>query len=240
MRRTIHKDDFKQVVTSSDPEFDAQRAPRGADSYATLVRQSFTECVFVAPDYYVQTITDLDDTVLAFSVTTRSPRFRPTYALPFRCKRLRTRHLWRFKHRSRPLINVELGRTRFADPRIRSPIDLDPSHFRVTLGARNWSYSEIRYLGNPGFYLTVVLTASNVAGGMPVGDVAQVQRQLGGARKPDPDNVDLEPAWENMPAFQQFRSETVVSTYTVIGLGLWVENYPSTFGASLDDVRTLP
>ncbi len=43
-----------------------------------------------------------------------------------------------------------------------------------------------------------------------------------------------------MPAAQQFRRETVITTYTVIGLDLWDVNYPSTFGPRLDLVRTLP
>jgi hypothetical protein len=37
----------------------------------------FIECFFIDRDYYVQAILDADETVFAFSVTTRSPRFAP-------------------------------------------------------------------------------------------------------------------------------------------------------------------
>lgn len=241
MRRTIQKDDSKRIVTSADPEFDARLADLGTQSYETYETRSFTECVFIDRDYYVQTITDADDTVLAFSVTTRSRRFRPTYKLPFRPRYFERHGLQRKRNFGwAPIIHVKLGRTRFADLDRDNPDQFAPPHFKVSVGAHNWTYSELRYLANPGYYLTVVLTASDVAAQTPVGEVFKVQQELGGAEWPDPAKAGNEPGWEALPTAQQFRRDTVITTYTVIGIDLWDVNYPSTFGPHLNLVRTLP
>jgi len=194
MRRTISKDDFKRIVTSADPDFDAKLADAGTQSYEAYEPRFFTECVFIDPDYYVQTITDSDDTVLAFSVTTRSRRFRPTYELPFRPSYFERRRLERkCSYRWVPIIGVELGRTQFADLDPDDPDQFAPPHFKISVGAHNWTYSELRYLGNPGYYLTVVLTASDVAVQTAVGEAFKVQQELGGTEWPDPAKAGNEP-----------------------------------------------
>lgn len=132
------------------------------------------------------------------------------------------------------------GHTRFADLDPDDPDQLGPPHFKVSVGAHNWTYSELCYLGNPGYYLTVVLTASDVAANAAVGEVFKVQQELNGAEWPDPAKDDDEPGWDALPMARQFRRDTIITTYTVIGIDLWEVNYPSTFGPHLNLVRTLP
>src|SRR5207248_10474793 len=50
------------------------------DSY--LEPKTWIECVWIDRDFYVHTIADEDETVHAYSVTTRSKHFRPTFRQP--------------------------------------------------------------------------------------------------------------------------------------------------------------
>lgn len=77
MRQTVVKTDAVEWIGSDDPEYD----PSG-DVKWRQVTMIFEVSTFVDRDYFVQTVTDTDETVLAFSVTTRSPRFKPTYQIP--------------------------------------------------------------------------------------------------------------------------------------------------------------
>ncbi|MDQ6731183.1 MAG: hypothetical protein M3022_13025 [Actinomycetota bacterium] len=146
----------------------------------------------------------------------------------------------KFKLRWAPIFHLELGRTRFADLDSNDPDQFAPPHFKVSVGAHNRTYSELRYLANPGYYLTVVLTASDVAAQTAVGEVFKVQQELDGAEWPDSAKAGNEPAWNAPPTAQQVRRETVITTYTVIGIDLWDVNYLATFGPHLNLVRTLP
>ncbi len=186
----------------------------------------------------MQSISDDDDTVLSFSVTTRSKRFRPTFEVPAGMSwRKRRRWLRHVGERFRPLFRVQLGGTRLAD--------IDPDRdagrrFKVDLGARYFCYSEFHYFGNPGYYQTFVFTAGGAGIRASIGDIPSVIQEIGGNEWPDPDGNLNEVAWQDMPATQQFRHDTVITTYTVIGPGLWEANYPSRFGPHGDEVRTLP
>jgi hypothetical protein len=71
-----------------------------------------------------------------------------------------------------------------------------------------------------------------------VGNYAAVQSEIGASEWPDASKPSQAP-WAKLLATQQFRRETVITTYTVIGMDLWAENYPSTFGPYLNTVRTL-
>jgi hypothetical protein len=81
VRRTVHSKSTK-VVAIDEPEFDPALARPGADWHDLVVKESFTECIFLDRDYYLQTISDDDDTVLAYSVTTRRRGFAPTFEAP--------------------------------------------------------------------------------------------------------------------------------------------------------------
>ncbi len=63
--------------------------------------------------------------------------------------------------------------------------------------------------------------------------------EAGGEEWPDKERVD-QLAWEEMPKTRAFRHKAAITTYTVLGVDLWLKNYPSTFGPNGDEVRMLP
>lgn len=100
------------------------------------------EYVFVDRLFYVHVLTSpADDSVIQFAVTTRARRFHP-------------RARWWTLNRSH---QVRLGKTSFAQ------FGQTPERISGSLGAHNFGYSEIYYLGNPGGYQKYVL-AINDAG----------------------------------------------------------------------------
>jgi len=243
IRHTIRKADSRTYVASDDPRFDPALAGPDASGHEIVETRVYTESVFIDRDYYVQAISDDDDTVLAFSVTTRTRRFHPVYRMPVPPSWIERKRLKReFGYRYVPLLRVTLGRSRFADGDSKDPDRFAGPHLRLQLGAHNWTYSEYRSFGNPGYYQTFVLTASDVAARLAVGQFHDVQREIGGNEWPDPDPTKYagQPTWEEMPATQEFRRSTVITTYTVIGMQMWEQNYPATFGPQLSVVRTLP
>ncbi|HMJ34778.1 MAG TPA: ETEC_3214 domain-containing protein [Baekduia sp.] len=120
IQHTVIKEDFHELITSQDARFDHEHAV--VDEYGPRQQelrspQAFTVSIFVDRDFYVQTISNEDATVLAFSVTTRSRKFAPTFSWPpptgLRHKR-RLRRGLRFE----PLFRVKLGHSRFSDSAI--------------------------------------------------------------------------------------------------------------------------
>lgn len=237
MRTSVIKDDYIEWVSSEDLEFDLL-----VDNQTRLVERRFEVSTFIDRDYYVQTITDDDETVLAFSVTTRSPRFRPVYQIHRRLGPI-DRWRWRrhFDQPYKPLVNVKLGRTTFAELDPRNPDEFAGPHFLISMGAHNHAYSEITSKGNPGNYQSFVWTASDAARHGRFGEGMAVRNEIGSDEWPDPSKPGFEPDWDQMIATQKFRRETVITTYTVIHPRLYVGNYPLVrFGPHENDVRLLP
>jgi hypothetical protein len=108
-------------MTQLAPEdFDAvanMPQPPAAEVELVRVETQLAEVVWIDRDYYVQAIADEDETVLAFSVTTRSARFNPRFAMP---PGVRWRQRTRFAKWLRVLpgdvaiFNIKLGRSRFS------------------------------------------------------------------------------------------------------------------------------
>jgi hypothetical protein len=228
VRRTITKDDYVEYGYSQN------------EPVKTYTQRAFTECFYIDRDYYVQTISDADETVLAFSVTTRHPGFTPTFRVP---KQLPLIERWRwerrFRVRYRALFKVRLARTHFSDLDPKHPDEFAGPHFRVGAGARSFSYAEFRSFGNPGLYQTYVFTASSASRRAAFGPIGDVIAEIDGEEWPGPDRDD-QPLWEDMPATRRFRAATTVTTYTVIGPTVSAENFPSSFGPREDHVRTIP
>jgi hypothetical protein len=195
--------------------------------------RAFTECVFIDRDFYLQTISDHDETVLAFSVTTRRRRFAPTFEGPRKFSRLEN---WRIRRRIgekwSPLFRIKLGRTRCSEI---EPDGAPPARVRAWLGARLFHYNEFRYWGNPGSYQTYVFSANSSGPRVPLGNVAAVQQEIDN----EWDSETNTPDWASLPLTHKFRRETAI-TYTVVAQTLWVENFPTSFGAFADAVRTPP
>ena len=236
MSRTVLKTDFKEFIGSNDPAFE----PTSEGPQVRLVSARFGVSTFIDRDYFVQAITDQDQTVIAYSVTTRSNWFRPVLEIPRRPGPI-TRLRWRRKFGLwRPVVRVKLGRTKFADFDPPNPDGFNGPHLRVNMGAHNHAYSEIEYKGNPGYYQSFAWTASDAARQGRFGLGMSVQREVGGNEWPNQEDPSAGPAWQAMPETQRFRRETVTTTYTVIGPSLWLENYPlERFGPWVDEVRTL-
>jgi hypothetical protein len=230
VQRTVVQEETTEAVGDDDPR-DFGRAERSS--------QTFTVSVFIDRDYYVQTISDDDQTVLAYSVTTRSRRFRPSLrpvpALGF-YKRLRLR---RFKEYRRLQPRIVLGKTRFSDLDAPEPEHFAPPRLRLRIGAHNFDYSETAYFGNPGRYQSFAWTASDVARQGPLGSFANVGSGLSPDRWTnfaDPNDPD----WSELAALHRFRRETAITTYTVCDVRLQIEKYPlSCFGVGEHEVRTL-
>jgi len=93
------------------------------------------EWVFVNEFFYLDVVTDLDNQVVYFAVTTRDKTFNPTF---------RTAG---YPNNS-PSFKVTLGSTRFSD------LPTTPEQISGCVGARRFFYHELHYLGNPGHYKT--------------------------------------------------------------------------------------
>lgn len=204
-----------------------------ADESVPRVDRPFVECYFVDRDFYVQTISDGDETVLGFSVTTRSRRFAPVF--PRRLSRWgRVRRNLPRGERDEPLFRVKLGHTPFR----ATDSEWGPPSVKAWLGARAYSYSEVRYFGNPGYYQTYVFTASS-ASHAPVGDLTAVIGGSGDFRWP-PEGAGLED-FERIANLQRFPDRTAITTFTVIGAHISAEDYPAaTYGPHGDEMRTIP
>jgi hypothetical protein len=234
MRQTVIKTDAVEWIGSDDPEYD----PSGEIQWRQ-VTMIFEVSTFVDREYFVQTVTDTDETVLAFSVTTRSPRFKPVFEIPSPpslVQRLRWKH--KTGERFRPVVKLKLGKTTFAD------LFPEPNYFtgwlfRIGIGAHSHFYSEKTYLGNPGYYQTFVWTASDAARHGAFAFKRSVHQEIDGDQWPGADESG--PNWEEMPETRRFRSATVITTYTVIHPSLMIENYPrERFGPHEDEIRLLP
>lgn len=197
---------------------------------------------FIQADHYVQAITDTDETVLAFSVTTRSAWFRPTFTAPAPMGvSARVRTWLRFHYWPKPLLKIKLNRTRFAqaDPPQgddTTPDDLATVGIYAWMGARSWGYSEQHYFGNPGHYQTFVLSAnSNVP--FDSADTDSLHEIASGLHGGFDDGTA-----STTGAARRFRKRSVVTTYSVLSHQLDAHVYARHlfFGPHGDEVRTLP
>jgi hypothetical protein len=189
-----------------------------------------SERVWVDRDYYVQAVVDADGSVLAYSVTTRSKRFHPTFYGPSRPP-LRARVAARLRRLSTvhgALFTVRLGQTTFG----QLP---EPRSGYAAMGFHRYVYTEAHWFGNPGCYKYFVFS-SNDAGAMSWSGLDQLFPDgIHGFRwSPGEDVPDA-----HRDALERYRAITPVNTYTVIGPRFHLEDYPISFGPELNEVRTL-
>jgi hypothetical protein len=197
------------------------------------MRKTWIECTWIDRDYFVNVFADEDETVHAYSVTTRSKRFRPTFRPPggYLVERNRLErfvHFPRIKIRLNP--KVRLGKTDF---QALGP----PGRAGAFIGAHNRHYFEVYYFGNPGNYQLFVYSI-NFAG-YDRGKVWD-ERLANLWRGFSDSNADL-PSFseEAVPLwYEEFRKQARVNTYTVLGPELRLENYPC-FAAPPKIHRTL-
>jgi hypothetical protein len=194
----------------------------------------FIEAFFIDRDYYVQAVCDEDETVVAFSITSRSRRFKPTLSFPPRPSRRERRRIRMITgERFAPLLEVTLGRSRFDE--IVPDAGWQPQR-RGRLGARTFDFTELYYFGNPGYYQHYGFTASSAAVAT-IGRIERVVAELGHDWTGGPGDLNR---LDESDVVAEFRAATVVTTYTVIGPHFNPENYPTQFGPHGDEVRVLP
>jgi hypothetical protein len=175
-------------------------------------------------------VANQEETVLAFSVTTRNSKFNPRFHSPSgyfekRSKVIRGWALGRFKRE----FDFRLGRTTFSEA-----IEY-PGEVKTYLGAHNWGYTETHYGANPGLYQYFVLGVNDAGAG------AWGEPQL---LYPDGPGADLDwngdPPYEEMPNLVAFRRSAKINTFSIIGPSLSPEDYPVTFGPHENLVRVIP
>jgi hypothetical protein len=213
--------------------------------------RQFIEAVYIDRDFYVQVYGDHDETVQAYSVTTRSKRFKPRFRSPggWSAERRWLRRWPRFRYRFVPHPTVKLGKTRFIELGER------PDCAAAWLGAHNAHYFEAYYYGNPGYYQHFVYSINDAgarAWEAPWSDAtrdlkwgfADLRREPGETTEQfmarafalgveerlragdDQDGQVTEPPDE----LQEFRRRSRMNTYTVVGLGLALDDYPGAEG----------
>jgi len=201
----------------------------------------WTECIWIDRDFYVQAYADKDETIHAYSVTTRSRHFNPRFRPPG-------------GHGIEPSRMQRV--LRMPAIKLQPQIKLGKSHFEVLgypqqaaawMGAHNLLYFESYYLGNPGYYQTFVFSI-NDAGYRPYERWDQRLQNFSigftsDGRRAWPEENDLQlPSW-----YTTFRRHARINTYTVMTLALTdypafsspPEAFPTSFGPSSGITRTI-
>lgn len=170
--------------------------------------------VYVHDYFYVHVLHDRTRTVEAYSVTSRSTRFRPRVPFP------NGGNYWgNRRHRVRATLN----QTRF------SAVVEPPVAVYGTVGARRFWYAEAFYFGNPANYQTVILSLNDAGAGR--------ERYLS-----DIDlNEAANSGWLSTGDAQTFRHNARPNTYTVTRPMLSIDDAAALtdFGVDLDQVRVL-
>ncbi len=89
-------------------------------------------------------------------------------------------------------------------------------------------------------YQDFVWSTSEAAHQGPLGGVGQARSELPEDGWSQIGTSDEWPEWSELPELRRFRRETAITTFTVIGFGLSLENYPlPRFGVGEHEVWTL-
>jgi len=182
---------------------------RKVEPYSGQWNDGYTECLFTDRDYTVQTVSDRNDSVILYSITTRSSRFAPKLRPPANLGPPPPAHLLR-RNRRPPLLQVRLGRTRLSE--LRSP---GTWHGNASGSGREFHYSETQNHGVRGYYNHYVFTASSRSYNAPFG-YGEINRLLTayGHTWSWPGGAD----WDTLELVHEFRKNTVITTYSVTRL----------------------
>lgn len=131
----------------------------GNDGSAYQEPKTWVECVWIDRDFYVHVVADEEETVHAYSVTTRSKRFRPTFRPPggTSVEHGFVKRLLRFSD-IKPNPKVKLAKTRFHELG-------RPEHAASWIGAHNLHYFEAYWGANPGLYQHFVYSINDAGHG---------------------------------------------------------------------------
>lgn len=122
------------------------------------------------------------------------------------------RSLW--DYRDARLYKVRLGRTRFSEVAGRNGV---PRLVKGAYWPRGFSYSEVHYFGNPGYYQHFAFIASTIASWAPVGAMSGFTDHVGAFEWPSEDPSAPPLPRPTLEALRRFRGHTAVTTFTVVG-----------------------
>jgi hypothetical protein len=218
--------DVREELAADEPD-----SPPASEVELVRVEAVLAEVIWVDRDYYVQALVDEDETILAFSVTLRSRRFRPRFAMP-------PGVTWRQRSRLRkrlgvlpgdvPIFDIRLGSSKFAAlPQPRTVYGFQ--------GVHNYGYVETHWFGNPGAYQHYAL-ASNDAG-------APAWQHMDLLFPEDAGGLAQWAEWsgDDFPdSVAKYREHATPNTFTVIGSRFQIEDYRMSYGPEINEVRTIP
>jgi hypothetical protein len=203
---------------ATETQIDYFSAVLGAPAFKNHDYTNYFEYIFVHPKYYVQALTDTDNKVLLYSVTTRVSGFNPTF------------RIGGIDATTGKEFEVVLGKTKFDELPFK-PIKLDGDQ-----GARRSYYREKYYFGNPGFYQNYDFAYND--SGYP-----KCQEVVPYDIIPDDESLDGKDTDKLPVALKHFRSVCVVNTFSVstftAGPKEDVDNQISDIGPDYDQVRVL-
>ncbi|MBU0999029.1 hypothetical protein KKG24_01840 [Patescibacteria group bacterium] len=185
------------------------------------------EYIFGSQNYYVQALTNTQNKVIAYAVTTRDENFNPIITI------LQNAGYTKDGINKMATTNIKLGKDTFSSLN-RDPdnIYLDkPDNIFATVGARRFYYQEEYYFGNPGNYQSYFFVIND--GGLENYD------SLPSAMF-DFDNKKLDPS---DPEIVEFRNNSVFNTFQITSPGEGWNNkelrkYMA--GPDYDQMRVIP
>lgn len=184
----------------------------GPASFRRRVGANFDHS-FIRPLFYVQAMTDAQNEVIFFTITTRSKHFAPRLG---------------FSGGS-PALSVHLGRSHFA------AVAPAPNDYRVNVGIRQFQYWEDHYFGNPGRYQSFILGFSDSG---YLGSSRRRVRESGGHLLAKLQFSPLSDD-ERQSVCEQLREFTIVNTYGETAPHVKLRDHFGTVGIDKDQVRVL-
>src|SRR5258708_4505212 len=178
------------------------------------------EYVFVNKYFYVDSVTDNDDKVIYFAITTRDASFNPVFTSPGYPKNI-------------PSFTITLGKTTFSD--LKNDNANLPEFITGCAGAHNVGYYETHYLGNPGDYEDFGF-GDNESGYVTNRDL--LYSSLPSTLPFCDGTTDISD--EKLQQIKELRATEAINTYAVAAPYLSIKDYTSnTLGVNNDQVRIL-
>jgi hypothetical protein len=175
------------------------------------------EYVFIHSYFYLDAVTDIDDTVQYFAITIRNRTFKPIFKSPG----------YPVNH---PSFQIQLGVSTF------STISNRPEYIIGWVGAHDFSYYETHYLGNPGHYQNFGF-GLNESGYLPKELRDYISVITGNPQYHSGKSIQAE---EEFSTLRDFRSKMIFNTYAVsIPFKKIKDLAGSSLGVSYYQVRTL-
>jgi len=194
----------------------------GKESFVNDLSNGVIEFVFVNPLYYVEAATDIDNSVLFYSITTRKEGFNPKYQLG----------PWYADQENE--MTFELGKTTYSD--LEEAFRNNPVYAEYFTGVNWFYYFEAYYVGRPGNYQTYIFS-TNQAGSKaawPLWD--QMSGKIDNT-EPGADEKVTNEDWI------EYRKNAPINTYTVTTSLYGIEDIlkldKTYFGPSVEQMRLL-